>query len=59
MSVQGWGTFVIKEKLKQLKEKFKVWHNQNYSALCKYEAMNMINELNGQDDLGNLDFMEA
>lgn len=30
MQVQGWGAYVLKEKLKRLKEKLKTWNVEHF-----------------------------
>lgn len=61
LTVQGWGAFVLKEKLKQLKVKLKEWHVQYNGALIMVVngAVNKIGELDDRDDLGSLSLTEA
>lgn len=61
IQVQGWGAFVLREKLKQLKRKIKEWVIQNCGRLNmeEQEVVRKINVLDSKDDLGNLSLSEA
>lgn len=54
--MQGWGAFVLREKLKQLKGKIKIWVEQNSGKLKleEKEVVKRIKEFDSKDDMGNL-----
>lgn len=60
-NIQGWGAFVVKEKLKHLKKDIKKWIVEKFGsqqALIESLVSN-INNMNSKEELGGISLEEA